>query len=37
MLDVPDLDRARRIGNGLPLAAAGLIEIETIPLKPLGM
>jgi hypothetical protein len=37
MLDVPDLDSARRIGDGLPLAVAGLIEIEIIPLKPLGM
>ncbi len=37
MLEVADVDTARRIGARLPLAAAGLIDIEIIPLTPLGM
>lgn len=36
MLEVVDLDAARRIGERLPLATAGLIDIEIIPLTPMA-
>ena len=37
MLDVPDVPEATRIAVGLPLAAAGLIATEIIPLHPLEL
>jgi hypothetical protein len=36
MLNGADLDSARRIGEHLPLATAGLIDIKIIPLTPLA-
>jgi muconolactone delta-isomerase len=35
MLDLPDLAAAQEITSEFPLAAAGLITIEIIPLHPL--
>ncbi len=37
MLDVPDEDEAARLADGLPLAQAGLITTEIIPLHPLDL
>ena len=37
MLDVPDQDAAARLTAGLPLAQAGLISTEIIPLHPLDL
>jgi muconolactone delta-isomerase len=36
MLDLPDVDAVQRISSGFPLAAAGLITTEIIPLQPLN-
>jgi len=36
MLELPDQAAAERITSELPLAAAGLISTEVIPLKPLN-
>jgi len=37
ILDVPDLPEATRLAAALPLAAAGLITTEIIPLHPLEL
>jgi hypothetical protein len=36
MLDLPDLPAAQRLAAGFPLAAAGLITTEVIPLQPMN-